>query len=67
MSYVDPKTGEVSGRRKPPKKNRKGKSTKEKILGIFIEPTGFSFRVKPIPIAILVVGVYFAYKKFIKK
>ena len=66
MSYVDPKTGEVSGRNNPPKKND-GVTLKHKITNIFFENDGFSFRIKPIPIAILVVGVYFAYKKFIKK
>ena len=55
MSYIDPKTGEVSGRNNPPKKND-GTNLKHKITNVFIKNDGFSVRVKPIPTTILVLG-----------
>lgn len=66
MSYIDPNTGLISGREYLPKKKPKLSLTR-KIQNVFYEADGFSLGIKIIPTAILVIGVYFAYKKFIKK
>lgn len=63
MSYVDPKTGEVSGRNNPPSKTPK---SAKQIVKIFYDSSSM-LPIKIIPTVILVVGVYFVYKKFIKK
>lgn len=65
MSYIDPKTGEVSGRNNPPSKTPKS-AKQNKIVKIFYDSSSM-LPIKIIPTAILVVGVYFVYKKFIKK
>jgi preprotein translocase subunit Sec61beta len=62
MSGIDPKTGESTGyyERTP------SKARQNKIVKIFYDSSNM-FPIKIIPTAILVVGVYFVYKKFIKK
>lgn len=65
MSYVDPNTELISGREYLPKKTPKLSLTR-KIKNVFYEADGFSLGIKIIPTTILVVGLYFAYKKFKK-
>jgi hypothetical protein len=63
MSGIDPKTVESTGyyERTP------SKARQNKIVKIFYDSSNMFFPIKIIPTAILVVGVYFVYKKFIKK
>ena len=64
MSYIDPKTGEVSGRNNPPSKTVEDKTVEDK-RSMFNEV--WSKHKKTIMI-IGALGIgYFAYKKFIKK
>ena len=70
MSGINPDTGQPTGYYtkigKNPIKKSPELNTKQKIQNVFYEPDGVRLGIKPIPVGILILGLYFAYKKFSK-